>query len=31
MITGRTKKNYDAQVLAHFGVNVPHDVKHDIT
>lgn len=31
MITGRTKKNYDSQVLAHFGVNVPHDVKHDIT
>lgn len=31
MITGRTKKNYDSQVLAHIGVNVPHDVKHDIT
>ena len=31
MITGRTKKNYDSQVLAHFGVEVPHDVKHDIT
>ena len=31
MITGRTKKNYDSQVLAHYGVNVPHDVKHDIT
>ena len=31
MITGRTRKNYDSQVLAHFGVNVPHDVKHDIT
>ena len=27
MITGRTKKNYDSQVLAHYGVNVPHDVK----
>lgn len=31
MITGRTKKNYDSQVLAHYGVNVPHDIKHDIT
>lgn len=31
MITGRTKKNYDSQVLAHFGIKVPHDVKHDIT
>lgn len=31
MITGRTRKNYDSQVLAHFGVKVPHDVKHDIT
>lgn len=31
MITGRTRKNYDSQVLAHFGVDVPHDVKHDIT
>ena len=31
MITGRTKKNYDSQVLAHYGVAVPHDVKHDIT
>lgn len=31
MITGRTKKNYDSQVLAHLGVSVPHDVKHDIT
>lgn len=31
MITGRTKKNYDSQVLAHYGVEVPHDVKHDIT
>ena len=31
MITGRTKKTYDAQVLAHYGVEVPHDVKHDIT
>ena len=31
MITGRTRKNYDSQVLAHYGINVPHDVKHDIT
>ena len=31
MITGRTKKNYDSQVLAHYGIDVPHDVKHDIT
>ena len=31
MITGRTRKNYDSQVLAHYGVTVPHDVKHDIT
>ena len=31
MITGRTKKNYDSQVLAHYGKQVPHDVKHDIT
>ena len=31
MITGRARKTYDSQVLAHFGVEVPHDVKHDIT
>lgn len=31
MITGRTRKTYDSQVLAHFGVRVPHDVKHDIS
>lgn len=31
MITGRARKNYDSQVLAHYGVRVPHDVKHDIT
>lgn len=31
MITGRTRKNYDSQVLAHFGVSVPHDIKHDLT
>lgn len=31
MVTARARKNYDAQTLAHFGVNVPHDVKHEIT
>lgn len=31
MITGRARKNYDSQVLAHFGVDVPHDPKHDIS
>ena len=31
MITGRARKNYDSQILAHYGVDVPHDVKHDIT
>lgn len=30
MITGRTRKNYDSQVLAHLGVKVPVDVKHDL-
>ena len=30
-ITGRADKNYDAQMLAHFGVKVPHDVKHQIS
>lgn len=30
-ITGRTKKDYDSQVLAHLGFDVPHDVKHQIT
>ena len=29
-ITSRTKKTYDAQVLAHLGVEVPVDVKHEI-
>lgn len=29
-ITSRTKKTYDAQVLAHLGVEVPHDVLHEI-
>ena len=30
-ITGRAKKNYDDQTLAHFGFKVPHDVKHEIS
>lgn len=30
-ITGRAKKTYDDQTLAHFGFKVPHDVKHNIT
>lgn len=30
-ITGRAGKNYDSQMLAHFGVKVPHDVKHQIS
>lgn len=30
-ITERSKKTYDAQTLAHFGVKVPHDVKHEIS
>lgn len=30
-ITGRARKDYDSQVLAHFGYNVPHDVKHELT
>ena len=30
-ITGRAKKNYDDQTLAHFGFRVPHDVKHEIS
>lgn len=30
-ITGRAKKDYDSQILAHFGFKVPHDVKHEIT
>ena len=30
-ITGRAKKHYDDQTLAHFGFKVPHDVKHEIT
>lgn len=30
-IFGRAKKTYDDQILAHFGIHIPHDVKHDIT
>lgn len=30
-IWGNAKKTYDDQILAHFGVKIPHDVKHDIT
>lgn len=29
-VTNRAKKTYDAQVMAHFGVNVPTDYKHQI-
>lgn len=28
---GRSEKNYDSQVLAHFGFKVPHDVLHNLT
>ena len=31
MITGRARKNYDSQILAHYGVKVPHDVKHELS
>ena len=30
-IIGRSAKNYDSQVLSHFGFKVPHDVKHQLT
>lgn len=30
-ITGRAKKHYDDQTLAHFGFKVPHDPKHEIS
>ena len=30
-ITGRARKNYDSQVLAHLGVKVPRDIKHEIS
>lgn len=28
---GKSAKTYDAQVLAHFGFKIPHDVKHEIS
>ena len=31
MITGRARKNYDSQILAHYGIKVPHDVKHELS
>ena len=30
-VYGRAGKTYDDQILAHIGVKVPHDVKHDLT
>lgn len=30
-VYGRAGKTYDEQILAHFGVKIPHDVKHDLT
>lgn len=30
-ITGRARKHYDDQVLAHYGFKVPHDPKHEIS
>lgn len=30
-VVGRADKNYESQFLAHFGVNIPHDVMHNIT
>lgn len=30
-VTQRAGKNYDDQTLAHFGIKVPHDSKHDLT
>lgn len=30
-VYGRSDKTYDDQILAHFGIKIPHDVKHDIT
>lgn len=29
-ITQHAKKSYDAQMLAHFGISIPRDVKHEI-
>lgn len=30
-ITGAARKTYDAQTLAHYGFNVPTDIKHQVT
>lgn len=30
-ISGRANRDYDSQVLAHFGFRVPHDIKHELT
>ena len=30
-VIGRAKMDYDSQVLAHFGFDVPHDVKHQLS
>ena len=30
-VIGRSKMDYDSQVLAHFGFKVPHDVKHQLS
>ena len=30
-VIGRTEKNYESQVLAHFGFKTPHDPFHNIT
>lgn len=30
-VTGRAKKHYDDQVLAHLGYQVPHDPKHEVS
>lgn len=30
-ITGRANKDYESQFLAHYGIEIPHDVMHSIT
>lgn len=30
-VYGRAGKTYDDQILAHFGVKIPRDIKHDLT
>lgn len=30
-VSGRANRDYDSQVLAHFGFRVPHDIKHELT